>query len=213
MASDDMSSSDGMARQPQHPLPWLDRGSIDEQDPTRDSRVAWLIDEVCNRQALLHRYEDVRRRDRGGKWDGSGYPLVQADDRMMEQLSGHHDSADDREDSLEASDSRRAWQGLVKLVEQQFGSGDDVLAVVRLLAEDADVQESFGTQWPIEKIARALNQREGSGSWNDDRVENAKRRLTKWVVRVRTTNGLDAIDFRALLARYARENETRIGPQ
>lgn len=97
-------------------MPWLDRGAIDEQDPTRDSRVAWLVDEVCNRQAVIHRYEDVRRRERGGKWDGSGYPLVQADDRLMEQLSGHHDPADQREDSLDAMDSRHAWQGLVKLV-------------------------------------------------------------------------------------------------
>ena len=124
-------------------MPWLDRGAIDEQDPTRDSRVAWLVDEVCNRQAVIHRYEDVRRRERGGKWDGSGYPLVQADDRMMEQLSAHHDAADQREDSLDAMDSRHAWQGLVKLVEQQFQSHDDVPAVVRLLAEDADVQESL----------------------------------------------------------------------
>jgi hypothetical protein len=210
MESNDMSGPHGVVSEPQYPVPWLHRGRIDEQDPTRDARVAWLIDEVCNRQALFHRYEDVRRRDRGGKWDGSGYPLVQADDRTMERLSGHHDPADEHEDSLDAADSRHAWQGLVKLVEHQFGSRDDVPAIVRLLAEDADVQESFGNQWPIGKIARVLNQRDGSGSWNNDRVENAKRRLTKWVVRVKTTHGLDAIDFRALLARYAREKETKL---
>jgi hypothetical protein len=82
---------------------------------------------------------------------------------------------------------------------------------VKLLAEDLDVQESFGSQWPIGKIVRALNDRDRTGSWNDDRVENAKRRLTKWVIKVKSTQGLDAIDFRALLARYARESERQVG--
>jgi len=204
-----MSEPRGVTPQPQQPMPWLEKGRIDEQDPTRDGRTIWLLDETCNRQALLHRYEDVRRRDRGGKWDGSGYPLVQVDDRAMEQLGGHSDPMHEQEGSLDAEDSQRAWHGLMKMVEHQFGPHDDVPALIRLLADDADVQESFGSQWPVGKIVRALNARDPSASWNDDRVENAKRRLSKWIVRVRTAQGLDAVDFRALLARYARENERR----
>jgi hypothetical protein len=201
----------GVSDRPQQPKPWLSRGAIDEQDPMRDGRVAWLVDEVCNRQALLHRYEDVRRRERGGKWDGSGYPLVQVDDRTLEQLGGYEDVEEGHQNGLDAGDSGRAWSGLVKLVQHQFGLNDDVTNLVKLLAEDLDVQESFGSQWPIGKIVRALNERDRTGSWNDDRVENAKRRLTKWVIKVKSTQGLDAIDFRALLARYARESERQVG--
>jgi hypothetical protein len=209
MEDNDRPTPAGVSDQPQRPMPWLSRGGIDEQDPTRDGRVAWLVDEVCNRQALLHRYEDVRRRERGGKWDGSGYPLVQVDDRTLEQLGGHEDVEEGRGNGLDAGDSGRAWIGLIKLVQHQFGLNDDVATLVKLLAEDLEVQESFGSQWPIGKIVRALNERDRTGSWNDDRVENAKRRLTKWVIKVKSTQGLDAIDFRALLARYARENDPR----
>jgi hypothetical protein len=205
----EMSESQGMMLGSQEPMPWLDKGAINEQDPTRDGRVIWLIDEICNRQALFHRHEDVRRRDRGGKWSGSGYPFVQVDDRVIEQLGGHYDPADDHADSLDAEDCRSAWHGLRKMVEHQFGPHDDVPALVRALAEDADVQESFGSQWPVAKIVRVLNGREAGSAWNDDRVENAKKRLTKWIVRMKRSQGLDAIDLRALFARYARETERR----
>ncbi len=194
---------------PERPPPWLAKGPLDEREPARDGRVLWLIEEICNRRALAYRYEDVRRRDRGGKWDGTGYPLVQVDDAAIEQLSGHLDPAQDQHDALNAEDCQRAWQGLVKMVEHQFGPGDDVPALVQLLAQDADVQDAFGSQWPIATIVRALNRRHPGSTWNDDRVENAKRRLTRWIVRVKRAHGLDAIDLRALLARYARETQRR----
>jgi|SRR5581483_8423435 len=189
------------------PAPWLTVGRLDRSEPARDARVLWVVDEVCNRQALFHRYEDVRRRDRGGKWDGTGYPLVAVDQQTMEQLSGHYDPAEDETNALHVEDSRRVWDGLMKLAERQFGASDDVAVLVGVLAHDPETQESFGTQWPIGKIVRALNADRAHGVWNDDRVENAKRRLTKFVAKFRQENGLDAVDLRALLARYARRRD------
>jgi hypothetical protein len=189
------------------PWPWLAKGRLDERDPASDARVCWLIEETSNRQALFHRFEDMRRRDRGGKWDGTGYPLVTVDDQTIEHLSGHYDPGESETDSLNIDDSRRAWDGLVKLAAHQFGPGDDVVALVRVLGSDGETQDAFGTQWPIGKIVRALNGRSGDASWNDDRVENAKRRLTRCIAKIRQTHGLDAVDLRALLARYSREHD------
>ena len=191
------------------PWPWLTTGAVDDRDPAGDARVGWLVDDTCNRQALLHRFEDMRRRDRGGKWDGVGYPLVAVDDQTLEHLGGHYDPAENESESLHANDSRRAWNGLVKLAAHQFGPDDDVVALVRVLATDGETQDAFGTQWPIGRIVRALNGRSADASWNDDRVENAKRRLTKWIARIKQAHGLDAVDLRALLARYSRELDRR----
>ncbi len=121
-------------------------------------------------------------------------------------LSGHYDPAENETDALNIDDSRRAWDGLVKLAAHQFGPDDDVVALVSVLGSDGETQDAFGTQWPIGKIVRALNGRSRGDSWNDDRVENAKRRLTKCIARVRQAHGLDAVDLRALLARYSREH-------
>lgn len=187
------------------PPPWLASGRVDPLEPVRDCRVTWIVDETCNRQALFHRYEDMRRRERGGKWDGSGYPLVAVDEQTMEQLGGHYDPNDDDGDALQAEDSRRAWTGLVQLAAHHFGAADDVVTLIKVLAEDRETQESFGSQWPIGKIVRALNAGQPSGSWNDDRVDNAKRRLTKFIFKFKQDHGLDAVDLRALLVRYARQ--------
>jgi len=193
-------------------LPWQARGQLDPHEPIHDARVIWVVEETCNRQALLHRYEDVRRRDRGGKWDGSGYPLVAVDDNKLELLSGHYDPADDDTNSLQVEDSQSAWRGLIRLAEHHFGADDDVVALIRILASDPDTQESFGSQWPIGKIVRALNAGGEGARWNDDRVENAKRRLTKFIGRFKAEHGLDAVDLRALLARYARQAAIRLLP-
>jgi hypothetical protein len=191
--------------------PWLGRGRLDAWEPMRDARVIWVVEETCNRQALFHRYEDMRRRDRGGKWHGSGYPLVTVDEQTMEQLSGHYDPAENEADALQLEESRRAWAGLVALVVKQFGADDDVAAMVRTLAEDSETQDAFGSQWPIGQIAEALGKRQPGQTWTDDRVENAKRRLTKYIGKIRKAHGLDAVDLRALLVRYAREHERRTG--
>jgi hypothetical protein len=89
------------------------------------------------------------------------------------------------------------------LAEHHFGPTDDVVALLQVLAHDRDTQESFGRQWPIGKIIRALNAGQSHALWNDDRVENAKRRLTRFIARFKQEHGLDAVDLRALLARYA----------
>jgi hypothetical protein len=81
------------------------------------------------------------------------------------------------------------------------------VALVRVLGSDGETQDAFGTQWPIGKIVRALNGRGGDASWDDDRVENAKRRLTRCIAKIRQAHGLDAVDLRALLARYSREHD------
>jgi hypothetical protein len=185
--------------------PWIANGFANEHDPAQDARLTWIVEESCNWQALFHRYEDVRRRDRGGKWGGSSYPLIAVDDKTIEQLSGHYDPTEDETDSLQAEDSRRAWDGLLQLAAHQFGPDDDVVALLQVLAHDHDTQESFGSHWPIAKIVRALNGRQPHALWNSDRVDNAKRRLTKFIARLKHDNGLDAVDLRALLARYARE--------
>jgi hypothetical protein len=211
MEANDQSDPAQVLQESRVPPPWSAKGRCDAWEPMRDARVIWLVEEICNRQALFHRYEDMRRRDGGGKWVGLGYPLVAVDNQTIEQLSGHYDPAEDETDSLQAEDSRRAWQGLVALVEHQFGPDDDVVALVKVLAEDRDTQDSFGSQWPIGKIVRALNKREADDAWSDDRVENAKRRLTKSIVKIKQTHGLDAVDMRALLARYARECEPDAG--
>jgi hypothetical protein len=187
------------------PWPWLTTGAVDDRDPAGDARVGWLVEETCNRRALFHRFEDMRRRDRGGKWDGAGYPLVSVDDQTIERLSGHYDPAENDMGSLHADDSRRAWDGLVKLATHQFGPDDDVVALVRVLGSDGETKDAFGTQWPIGKIVRALNAGSADASWNDDRVENAKRRLTKCIAKIKQAHGLDAVDLRALLAGYSRE--------
>jgi hypothetical protein len=189
------------------PWPWLAKGCIDERAPAGDARVTWLIEETCNRQALFHRFEDMRRRERGGKWDGSGYPMVAVDHQTLDNLSGAYDPAESEADGLAIDDSRRAWDGLVKLAAHQFGPDDDVVALVRVLGSDGETQDAFGTQWPIAKIVRALNGRSGEASWNDDRVENAKRRLTRCIAKIRQAHGLDAVDLRALLARFSREHD------
>jgi len=146
------------------PFPWLAHGRLDQYEPSRDARVIWIVEETCNRQALPHRYEDVRRRDRGGKWKGTGYPLLAVDNQTMERLSGYYDPGEEETGSLHAEDARRAWDGLVQLVQHHFGGDDDVFALVQVLAHDCDMQESFGAQWPIGPMTELITQRSASPS-------------------------------------------------
>lgn len=211
-ATMDPSAQPGASRQPASaqppgPLPWFEKGQINLYEPARDARVIWIVEDTCNRQALFHRYEDVRRRERGGKWDGSGYPLVAVYDQTIEQLGGHFDPDEEESDSLKEQDARRAWEGLILLTMRRFGVDDDIVALVHVLASDSNTQESFGSQWPIGMIVRALNAGRPAVPWTDDRVENAKRRLCRFISRIKQTNGLDATDLRALLAGYTREYE------
>jgi len=210
MGANDRSDAAPPARGPVSP-PWLTKGRVDPWEPMRDARVIWVVEETCNRQALFHRYEDMRRRDRGGKWHGSGYPLVTVDEQTIEHLGGHYDPTESESDTLQMEESMLAWQGLTALVAHRFGGSDDVAVLVQVLAQDRETQDAFGSQWPIGRIAQALNARQPDQVWDDDRVENAKRRLTKFVAKIKQTHGLDAIDLRALLVRYARERQSNEG--
>jgi hypothetical protein len=52
--------------------------------------------------------------------------------------------------------------------------------LLELLARDPDVQAGFGLEWPVRKIVDALNISDPDPRWNDDRIENAKKRLRNW---------------------------------
>jgi len=54
-----------------------------------------------------------------------------------------------------------------------------------------------------------LNNRFPPRTWTGDRVDNAKRRLLKWIKRLMRKNGLDEVDLEALFARVARQQEWR----
>jgi hypothetical protein len=200
------------------PTNWV----IDNADPKKDGRVAWLIEEIGGRRAMSHRLEDMRRR-RWGRWQESGYREVQisalqlgttADAADEGETLGRladpsHSLQDEPEDPHHDRDRRRVWTGLLALAEAQFKTNDDVSVLLRLLAYDGEVQAAFGSEWPIRQIVHALNAAYPNPVWNDDRVDNAKKRLRNWIARIKRDQGLDATDLMALFARYARERENR----
>ena len=180
---------------------------VDEHDAKRDGRVAWLIEEIGGRRALSYRYEDMRRFRFGGKWGPSGYRFVQPPvlpDVPVQPVDCEGDQA--------SSDLERIWKGLVILTQKPdcFPANDDVLLLVQLLVEDSNVRESFGPSWPISMIVKIMNERHPARPWNDDRVDNAKRRLVNWVERLRRIQGLDMVDLEALFVGVARKREVRM---
>src|SRR5262245_18534553 len=106
--------------------------TIDERDPKRDGRVIWLIEEIGGRRALSHRYEDMRRQ-RFGRWQGSGYRTVQisalhgevqtgeSDDEALARYADRsHPLLEEQADPRQVQDTRWAWVGLLALAERQF---------------------------------------------------------------------------------------------
>jgi hypothetical protein len=87
-------------------------------------------------------------------------------------------------------------------------AGADVLLLLDLMAHDPEVQSGFGAEWPVSQIVSALNLKHSIPLWNDDRVENAKKRLKNWIVRLKRIHGLDAGDLMDLFARRDREEAT-----
>jgi hypothetical protein len=170
-------------------------------DPKRDGRVAWLIREIGGQKSLAHRYEDVRRRQHGGKWRRDGYRHVQLEEEHIENLAVEPD------DPHHETDVRRAWLGLLALAQAEFRPDEDVSVLLDVMACDPEVQAGFGAEWPISKIIAALNVRHPARPWNDDRVDNAKKRLKNWIARLMRDNGLDAVDLMGLLARRGRSLE------
>jgi hypothetical protein len=167
-------------------------------DPKRDGRVSWLIDQTGGRHALTHRYEDIRRRRHGGKWRGDGYRQVQLQAEHVDVLSV------DPDDPHHEDDMRRVWRGLLAMAKSEFTPDADVSTLLNLMARDSEIQAGFGTEWPITQIVNALNQHCASPPWVDDRVENAKKRLTTWIARLKRNHGLNADDLMALFARHGR---------
>ena len=81
-----------------------------------------------------------------------------------------------------------------------------------LMARDFDIQAGFDAAWPITQMVNTLNQSHPNPPWNDDRVENAKKRLKNWIVCLRRTHGLDETDLMDLFARHARTQASVTGP-
>jgi len=214
----DGSTKAGVSLDTPPPLP--SEWTIDDRDPKRDGRIAWLIAEVGGARALSHRYEDVRRR-RWGRWRGTGYRTVQiaalqsdADGKLVDEdqtLSRLADASfplrSDPEEPRQLDDMRQAWIGLLACAETQFQPDDDVSALLGLLAHDPDVQAGFGSEWPVGQIVNALNATRPAQAWNDHRIENAKKRLRNWIGRLKRDQGLDMTDLLALFVRCGRERE------
>lgn len=187
--------------------------SID--DPEKDERVRWLIQEVGGRRALKHRFEDIRRR-RWGRAQGLGYRMVQIsalgnagqesdrDEDILAQQEQRDRLLEDHENPHHDRDVRRAWTGMLVAASGRFKQHEDVRKLLDLFAHDADVQAGFGAEWPIRKIVEALNAIDPDPPWSDDRVENAKKRLRTWIGGIKREYGLDHTDLMALFARYGR---------
>lgn len=184
-------------------------------DPEKDERVRWLIQEVGGRRALKHRFEDIRRR-RWGRAQGLGYRMVQIsalgdagpetdrDEDILAQQEQRDHLQEDREDPHHDRDVRRAWTGILAAASSRFKPHEDVRKLLDLLASDPDVQAGFGAEWPVRKIVDALNIVDPDPPWNDDRIENAKKRLRNWIGGMKRDYGLDQTDLMALFARYGR---------
>ncbi len=171
-----------------------------DNDPKQDGRVTWLIAEIGGRQALGHRHEDIRRR-LYGRWKEGSY--------KVEQLADEHvaDLAVDPIDPLEDEDNRRAWRGLLAAAKTEFKPTEDVSVLLDLLASDPEIQAGFGSEWPVRQIVETLNRRKPARPWNDDRVDNAKKRLKGWIGRIRRKYQIDPSDLMHLFAQYARKQE------
>jgi hypothetical protein len=195
---------------------------ISVDDPEKDERVRWLIQEVGGRRALKHRFEDIRRR-RWGRAQGQGYRFVQIsalgnadpetdrDEEILGQQERRDRLQEDHEDPHHERDVQRAWTGMLAAASGRFKPHEDVRKLLDLLARDPVVQAGFGVEWPIRKIADALNVIDPDPPWNDDRIENAKKRLRTWISGIKREYGLDQTDLMALFARYGRMAASGVG--
>lgn len=195
---------------------------INSDAPEQDERVRWLIQEVGGRRALKHRFEDMRRR-RWGRAQGLGYRFVQIsalsnageagrdEDILAQQEMRDGRLQEDHEDPHHDQDVRRAWTGMLAAASSRFKPHEDVRKLLDLLARDPDVQAGFGVEWPVRKIVDALNIIDPHPPWNDDRIENAKKRLRNWIGGMKRDHGLDQTDLMALFSRYGRAAESDAG--
>jgi len=180
--------------------------SMDADVPERDGRVVWLIDQIGGSAAIAHRREDILRRRFGRASAGNGRPLVQPKDNgEFTEIVSEADAPK----ALDAADGQRIWRGLLATAELEFQPSDDLSRMLQLLAESPEILEDWsGGQWPITTLVVRLNNRFPPRTWTSDRVDNAKRRLLKWISRLKRKNGLDGVDLEALFARVARQRES-----
>jgi hypothetical protein len=181
-----------------NPADW----SVDLHMPERDGRIVWLIQEIGGSVAIAHRHADVRRR-----LFGRGRATVQigGDEEPIDIGLCHEDDT-----NLRAADARRVWLGLLTVASREFLPEEDVAKLLRVLAWAPDIfEESSGTQWPVKRLVVLLNERFPPPDWKDRRVEDAKRRLNHWIIRLMKKNALDAIGLEDLFARVARRQEGR----
>jgi hypothetical protein len=172
-----------------------------DNDPKADGRVAWLVSEVGGRHALSHRHEDMRRR-LYGRWRDGGYRTEQLDEPHVAELSVEADDPHDDEDN------RRAWRGLLIAAKKEFKAADDVATLLDVLANDTEVQASFGSEWPVRKIVETVNRGSPTRAWNDERVDNAKKRLRTWIGRIRREYQIEPGDLMNVFAGIARRQES-----
>jgi hypothetical protein len=170
------------------------------EDPKRDTRVVWLIRKIGGAIAIRHRHADTLRQ-RGP----ATVPVAENEDPI--EIEPYSASEDDT--NLRAADARRVWLGLLAVAGDEFGPEEDVTKLLRVLASSLiDITEEFsGTRWPVTKLVALLNEHFPPPDWKDRRVEDAKRRLNKWINRLMRTNAFDATALEALFARVARQQE------
>jgi hypothetical protein len=171
--------------------------------PDGDGRVVWLIEEIGGSAAIGHRYEDILRQRYGRYRPDLGRPVVQpgtAEDPPEMSLPPAGD------DALHAADARLALRGLLSTAEEHFQRDDDIFLLLRLLTDDPGIlEDSAGGQWPVTAMVASLNRRFAPPPWSAGRVDQAKRRLIRWIERLMHRNGLDATDLEGLFARVARQ--------
>jgi hypothetical protein len=182
--------------------------TTDPHNPERDGRVVWLLMEIqkmCGTQAMGHRCEDIRRRRFGRSMPDGGRRTVQPDkDDDFSEIG----SDCDQEGTLLEADAQDAWRGLLLVFRQEHSPEDDAVSLLFVLEQDPDIfADASGMRWPVRSLVDLLDRSFAPPPWSDDRVENAKRRLTNWVERLMRKNGLDATDLEDLFARVARQQQ------
>jgi hypothetical protein len=174
--------------------------------PERDGRVIWLIAEIGGSGAIGHRYEDIQRERYGRFKHGVGRLYTQIEEDESEETGDP-----DQPSELERIDSHRVWRGLLATAAVDFRSDDDVTMLLNLLAVYPGIlDDSPAGQWPVRQIVTRLNDLSRPRRWSEDQVENAKRRLMNWIIRLRTRNQLDVTDLEGLFAKLGRQLEARM---
>jgi len=134
-------ATDGESQFPS--LALLNRTHWDEQDPARDGRVRWLLNEladVCSSRALKHLCVDIIR-ERHGRHSNTD-PIDENDARLRVDAIQDCD--------IHERDTWFAWQGLIAMWQSEHRDpDDDVLVLLRTLAKHSDVEAHFSGQWPI----------------------------------------------------------------